>query len=577
MAGIRTCKGGCHLLESILRLLVIVAVGGSWGAQAGAIGAGSAGDIADSFQLPEGYVAEKLFVPPLAGILYVARSQSGVVYLSHFTHNAGISVLDPVQKTAARIMDLPSEAGKSAIVGGPGDTALIGVDGEIWQVSPDGSHVVWGKRGGRPLYFTSDDRLLGSTHDGSTVVELLPDGNVSQIAGGFSLIYDMVVGPDGTIYVSDWVTGNVTRIGPDGRQIILIEQLVVNDPIDLGVDEEGNLYFDSSSSGRLGGFVKMDVSSDAFTRYNLYGQRCTEHLADFVLIAPGKLVFVDPTLSQVAWEDLGAHDGGLLIGSQGANTHAADIGPDDALYIGVSGCGAAQPGQVVRIDHDGTRTVHTDGLEGEIRDIAFDLRGGLYVATSTPLKGGALYYVSSPGSHPMAIPDAVSYNISSIAFDKASGHILLTQHGSDTISEFSLSGLAAEHPISLPKKAANFIIDTSTDGLLYAYVSEWERRDTGPVIDQWFLSVDLTKGTSAIILPLRNEGCCAMGNLSVDQQGNLWWIGSPGFEMYKVESNGNATRFARNLPIDPASINVDSQGGVYFTSSAGIYHVHKQS
>jgi len=537
---------------------------------------GSSEALARQFQLPAGYLAEKIFIPPMSGALYIARSQGGVIYVSHFIHNAGLSILDPVEKKATRILDLPSEAGNSLVVGGPGDSALIGVNDEIWQVHPDGSHSVWGKRGGRPQTFTSDGRLLGSSHDGKSVAELLPDGSAREIAAGFSDIFNLVASADGKIYVSDWDTGDITRLDPDGSRHVVVKHLVVNDPIDLGLDEGGNLYFNSSSTGPMGGFVKMEAVTGAFTRYNLVSQTCTEHLSDFVFTAPGKLVFVDPTISQVAWEDLNTHTGGLLVGSQGANTHAAAIGPDDALYLGTRGCGTDLPAQVVRLGDDGSRRVYVDGLQGDIRDLTFDADGGLYVAASIPGKGGALHYVPLSGGNPILIPGGTPYNVSSIVVDPHSGHLLITQYGSDTISEFSLEGLAAEHPIRLPKKAANFVLAASWKGQIYAFVSEWERRNTGPVVERWLLAIDLQKGTSEKIYPYDHQGCCVMGNLDVDGEGNIWWMVNPEFEIYRVEPGGEAVLFARNLPIDPASISVNRQGEIYFTSSGGIYRIYKR-
>jgi predicted outer membrane repeat protein len=531
--------------------------------------------LARRFKLPLwDWVAERLFTPPAPDLTGIARSQSGVVYLQHGGLSAGISTLEPVSGEVTRILDLPpAGAGYSSIVGGPDDTAFIPVGDEIWQVRPDGSYEVWGQqRDGSPRYYTPDGRLLGRSHDGTRVLELSPDGSSREVASGFTDIYDIVAAPDGTVFVSDWEMGDITRVDPNGTQHVLAEHVLFRDPMDMEIDPTGNLFLNTVTTG----FVQVDPNSGAFTQYDSAHSPCTIHPADFVFTAPSRVLFVDPTWSQVSWGDLNLGQSSLLVANQGANTWAAAIGPDDLLYVGAWGCGDEIPAQVVRIADGGTRQVYVDRLRGQVNDIAFAPDGGLYIASNDPNQGPLVSYVPAEGGNPVEIPGTENYSISSLAVDPLSGHLLAADTRDWSILEFTFDGLLAEHALQFPMEVSDFFIDVAPDGTPYAYCSEAARALTGPVVERWVLRLDLESGSSEIVFQFDRQGCCVMGNLSADPQGTLWWVVDPEMCIYHVTPEGEATLFAQNLPIDPAAAVADSQGDVYFTSPSGIYRIYKE-
>jgi hypothetical protein len=274
----------------------------------------------------------------------------------------------------------------------------------------------------------------------------------------------------------------------------------------------------------------------------------------------------------VTWYDPSTDETGLLVGNEGANTFAVAIGPDDALYVGAWGCGADLPAQVVRIDDDGTRDVYVDGLIGSVSDIAFAPDGTLYVAMHDPDVGDPIFYIPPGGGEPTQIPNFGGAE--SIIVDPSSGHLLVSQ--GIYIHEVSQAGPVATYPVEPPMAHLGYDIAAAPDGTIYAYAVEEERAWTGPVVERWVLQLDLASGTSEIVFQYDREGCCVMGNLSADPQGTLWWMVNPEFIIYRVTPDGEATLFARNLPIDPAAVIADSEGDVYFTSPGGIYRIYPE-
>jgi len=443
--------------------------------------------LARRFELPDDYVAERLFAPPAPDLIAIVRSQNGTIYLQHGDLSAGISTLNPATGEVRRILDLPM-SGVSPIANGPADTAFIGVRGDVWQVRSDGSHTVWGRQGdASPRYYAADGRLIGVSHDAKRIVSMNADGSATEIAAGFAGIFDVVVAPDGAIFVSDWEAGSITRVDADGSRRVLVERVLYRDPMDMEIDPAGDLFLNTTVTG----LVKVNRDTGAFTPYPAAHSPCTIHQADFVFPAAGRVVFVDPTWSQITWADLGTGQNGLLVSNRGANTWAAAIGPDDALYVGAWGCGAALPAQVIRLADDGTRTVFVDGLRGEVRDVAFAPDGGLYVAAFERSSGLRLSYVPPGGGVPTPIPGATGYSILALAVDPTTGHLLATEHAGAAVLEFTRAGLLATHPVQLPKPAFDFFLDVAPDAALYAYVSEAERATTGPVVERWVVRLNL--------------------------------------------------------------------------------------
>ena len=94
------------------------------------------------------------------------------------------------------------------------------------------------------------------------IVKVAPDGMVSNWAGGLTMVVDVAVAPDGTVYATQMSTdflaeprqpGNIVRLRVDGSSEIVLDGL--NAPQGLTFDVEGNLYVVANSFGASDGGV----------------------------------------------------------------------------------------------------------------------------------------------------------------------------------------------------------------------------------------------------------------------------------------------------------------------------------
>jgi len=525
--------------------------------------------LARYFQLPEGYVAEAIYEPKIPDIWAMARSETGIIYFLQRGFNAGITVFNPYTYEVTRILDFPL-AQFNFPIDGPGDTMLLGINQEVWQIYPDGTYDIWGELNDAwPQYYSSEDRLYGVSGDRTRLIELFPDGSSQEIASGFGSIHDLIVDTDGTIFVSEYAYGELIKVNPDGTKEVFENDLFTNEVIRLNFDLEGNLYSHCGTPGPLFGTIKIDKQTGEHQPLALestYG--------DFTFISEDEILFSDESESKVYKYTISTNTVDVVVSNRGVYSFAMDTGPEGYLYLGKSE-DDDHPAQIVRIGNDGSETVYVDNLSGRIQDITFDWRGGLYIASGYGWDLQIYYF--PPGGGDLSQISSEVVQITSLAVNPETGNLLATMRNGIGIAEYSLDGFVELHPIQLPKDPADFLIDYSPDGTLFAYASEFERRITGPEVDRWVLKIDIEAGSSEIVAQHNRIGCCVLGNLATDFEGNVFWIINPDFELYKVMQNGEITLFARNLPTDTESVTVNQQGDIYLSTPSGIIRIYKEN
>ena len=532
------------------------------------------GDI----QLPDGYICELIYRPFLAGLGRIVRSEDGLVFITHLDISGGIrvSMLDVDQNQATTIFDLaPEEDATLIIIGGPEDTFFIDVGGEIRQVNPDGSFSVWGQRGNCiPWYYTPDGRMLGIAYGETGIVELFPDGSTTDLVTGLSLAYDVIADDAGNIFISDFMAEELIQLDSDAKQTTIAS--IPPDNTDLTLDGDGNLYINSVATG----FARVDKSTGNFTPMTLENAPCAivQSPADVVFDDSGRAIFASWAVAHLTWADFSTNTGGELLHQPWANSFPVDIGPDDALYVGVDGCGTIIPSEIVRFTVDGDSEVHLGGLSSRISDIAFDSSGGLYVGLTTENSTSIQYYPSG-SAVPLPISVPLGYDIGSMETDPVDDSLLVSSlpgsptEASVTILRFTIEGFQESYSVSLPKPALGFSLGADPEGALYAFAIERERFMTGPEVDRWILLLDLVGGTSEIIAQVNRIGCCPTGSFSVDSEGNIWWVLNPEFVLYKVSPPDTVELFAYNLPVDSGTVHRNSDGDLILNTPDGIYRI----
>ncbi len=198
---------------------------------------------------------------------------------------------------------------------------------EVPQLIAQGSPI----HGANGIMFDSNDRLHIASFLGREIVVMDPEtGEILDKLGtdlGIEGPDDLTFGPDGSLYWTSIMTGEVGRRSPDG---VKTEQMVLRGVNPITFSDDGRL------------FVALDFMGDGL--YEL----------DPDLVEPPRLII----------ETLGF-------------LNAFDFGPDGFLYGPVW-----TKGQVVRIDVDtGELTPVTDGM-GSPAAVKFDSQGRLHVIDS---------------------------------------------------------------------------------------------------------------------------------------------------------------------------------------------------
>jgi len=228
--------------------------------------------------------------------------------------------------------------------------------------------------GANGIIFDSDDRLHIASIVGREIVVMDPEtGEMLDRIGpdvGVEGPDDLIFGPDGSLYWTSIMTGEVGRLSPDG---VYTSQFVAPGVNPITVSDDGRL------------FVALDFMGDA-----LYELDCD-------LVDPPRLI---------------AEDLGFLNGM--------DFGPDGFLYGPIW-----TKGEVVRVDVDnGTITTVADGF-GVPAAVKFDSGGGLHVADYT---NGEILRVDAETGEKEVIARLPS-GLDNLAFD--SHDRLFVSHGPD--------------------------------------------------------------------------------------------------------------------------------------------------
>jgi hypothetical protein len=523
--------------------------------------------------LPEGYLQHLIHDSGPAGPL--AASHDGTVFMLYATSGgtSRIAQIDPAGGSFSLVYEVPPWSRAEWLVGGPGQSLFFVVDGALLHLAADGTTSTWspGPLAGTPVAYSRGGRMIGISGDGTAVIELHPDGSLTTLLSGMTSVYDLVVASDGTIYISDFPAEELIELSPDGSSRVITA--IAPDNTDLALDGDDNLYLNNAAVG----FNLVDVATGSLTPVVAPAAPCRVIASPAVVVfdAGGRALFFSWVDHAVTWADPVTGQGGRVLEPTWSNTTAVDVGPDGALYVGVSGCGTASPATVRSVTADGSSSVRATGLIGSISGLAVTDSGGVFVAAGTETYAG-LYYAPNGDSTLDLVPGVGPADIAALA-SFASGEevlgVMTTGPGDVTLGRFSDQGWAAQYTVSVPEPVLEFTIDIAPDGAVYAQASEAANYFAGPVVQRWLLELDLEAGASEIVFQYDRQGCCPFDSFGVDYAGDLWWVLNPDFVLYQVGSDGTAVLFATNTPVDVGYANRNADNDIYLNAPEGTYRV----
>jgi sugar lactone lactonase YvrE len=530
--------------------------------------------------IPDDYVSRLVFQPPLAGLGRVVRSESGIVYFEHggFGEGRRVTRLDVDGNSSSTVLEVPPWDAPITLVGGPADSFFAVIGRQIQQVQPDGSHSAWGQHLGlMPWIYTPDGRMLAIGPGGTSVVELAPDGSFTTLLSGLTMVYDIAAAADGDIYVVDFPAEQLIELAPDGSSRVLTS--IAPDNTDITLDDDDNLYLNNAKAG----LARVDRITGALTPMHVSGAPChvVQSPADYVFDSNDRAVFASWVESRLTWADFNADTGGELLHTSWANNTAARLGPDDALYVGVPGCGTAVPSEIARFTADGANEVYLDGITSTINSLDFDDAGDLYYVVSSETGVGIYHHDRISGSLSL-VPNSTIYDVDAIAFDTMRDRLLASSvspvASEGTVRAYDPTGLQSAEVVGLPKALMALLLDVAPDGTIYGFGMERDRFFSGPV-DHFLLDLDLDldSGSSQEVFQHTRQGCCPASNFSIDEQGHAWIVLNPDFLLFHVDPDHGATLFACSLPIDSLGAFRTTDGDILLNSPEGLYRIWQPS
>jgi hypothetical protein len=528
--------------------------------------------------LPPQYFYEIIYRPPVTGLSGIVASHDGTLYVRHLRSDGGVqvSLVDvDVGDFVDHVVDEPPETSVSMIVGGPDDTVFVGVDGQLLQYSPSGLLAVWGTLSPAvfPMYYTEDDHMYGISNDGTSVVEVFINGTYQTLSTELTSGYDLVASDASNIFVSDIGAGELIHLSSTGTYTVVAQ--IAEDNTELALDQAGDLYVSSAEKG----FARFDLATQVFTQMFAPNADCPviKSPAGVAFDDMDRAVFASWAENAITWADLSAGDGGVVIDQPWSNSHAGDIGPGDALYLGVDGCGSDPPSSIERFASDGSQSTYLDGLVGQIHGLAFDSSGGLYYSLGT--ESTSEVYVFPQGA-PTAtlVYNSVGTDIGSLAVHPTTQHVF-GYAGQDAANELlsvvvelsATLGLVIDYHFQMPMTPTEVLLDFAPDDTLYAFATEKERFMSGPEVERWILRLDLETQTATIVDQINRVGCCPMGSFSIDCHGYIWWLLNPDFLLYQIPPGGTARLFGENLPVDAGYVNRNAVEDIFLNSPDGLY------
>jgi len=531
------------------------------------------------FDLPSGYMAEKIFAPPLGFPHHVAVSPSGIIVVTD-GFRGGITQVHEDGTLSTYIQ--PRDPGYSAIAFNS-NSELYAVDygDTLWKITPQKSiqKLAEGVHPGALDVGLSGDIFAVEWSDrGADVQRITPSGEVSVYASGFSGTSDVAVSPvTGEVYVSELGGRAIYKANENGAITLFTDGLSSQNKY-IEFSSDGTLYH--MADGHLYTISTEDGSVIELTWLN-------DNLAVAVpqgidIDSQGRIIGIDHTFNHVLCFDLDAEEMDILFLGIG-NSNALGVAPNgDQVYLGVGHPSIEGGGRVVRIDSESSTTLFVDGLLPSVDSMVFDADGIGYISAMKPIQPGGyastIYTTTLEGlTNTLITLGYVSHNL---AIDPTTGYLWGT--GAEELWYLDDEGVRHVIPFPLLSGGEPDLAFTP-DGTLYVYVERYLGGDGSNDV-RGVYHVDPTGPTYNLLIDLKDVNHTGgMGCLAGGRDGNIYWAGfgnrytpNNNLDMYMLQITpaGEVTLFGRHLPVDPGALtsSLDSND-LFLVGANGVYRI----
>ena len=532
------------------------------------------------FHLPLGYLAERIFTPPLSFPHHVAVSPSGIIVVADATRR-GITQVHEDGTLSMYVQPSDTHYGALAF---NSDSELYAVQGNtLWKITPEKSFHRLAEgvyNGALDVGPSGDIFAVEWLRAGTDVQRITPNGEVSVYASGFSGTTDVAVNPvTGEVYVSELGGSAIYRANEDGTITLLTDGLAAHNKY-IEFSSDGTLHH--MTDGQLYTISTLDGSVVELTWLN---DKClaVANPQAIDIDSQGRIVASDVPFNHVLRFDLEAEQMDVLhlgIGASGA----LGVAPNgDQVYLGVGHPSIEGDGRIVRIDGQGSTTLFVDGLLPYVSSMVFDADGIAYISAMNP--------GSQPGGHASTIYTATSdgytstlttlgYVAHKLAIDPTTGYLWGTGH--EELWYLDDEDVLHTIPFSLLSGGGPDLAFTP-DGTLYVYVHRFLGGEPSNDV-RGVYHVDPTGPTFNLLVDLMDiDHTGGVGCLAGGRDGNIYWLGygnryTPNNEletyMLQITPAGEVTLFGRGQGGDSLSLTSSlDTNDFFFSGEFGVYRV----
>lgn len=397
------------------------------------------------------------------------------------------------------------------------------------------------------------------------MVDSLPFSNPNSVQ-----ITDIAIGIDGTIYVAGFE--KVFAIDSSGAVQTIAEGLN-NEPVWLEVTPDGMLYINELSRG----LQRFDPKTKELSQLKV-----RNGFGDMLALSADELFFHDP---QETFYTLNLRTGALKpLYANAGNSFAFAVGIDGSVFFATPSLEPVLKQHMVKINSNGER-VDLRNLEyGAIFAADVDNENRLSLLTDEGII--RLNHDWSIKLVPIRIEGREFPNMGNFAAGQKLWYVITTDHN-EKIEVFSVDELGGVKflPISFSRdsfgtkvyKVSDARIDVAPDGSIALFVTAQGSASRGPFLQRVYRA-DADGSNLKEIARLDSPRIAGMVDIAVSSDNKVFVLTNQGEAMggsdsiYRIDENN---KVAETIYIctgrDPKSIDIDSVGNIWFSTTIGIF------